>query len=91
VYPPYNFEPAAIADTMVTTGQKEIDLPSVSENEPRRPWLCTEMTRETEDPETLLRPFFKQLSIHAFEDIYSLQAIDLEACRRDLVADLFVD
>lgn len=91
VYPPYNFEPAAIADTMVTRGEKEIDLPSVSENEPRRPWLCTETTRKAEDPETLLRPFFKQLSIHAFEDIYSLQAIDLEACRRDLVADLFVD
>ncbi|KIV80176.1 hypothetical protein PV11_07696 [Exophiala sideris] len=92
VYPPQNFKSAAIADLMaVTKGEKEIELPSVSDDEARRPWLCIDLSRRTENPEALLRPFFRQLSIHAFEDTYSLQAVDFEACRRDLVADLFVD
>lgn len=92
VYPPHDFKSAAIADLItVTKGEKEIELPSISDDEARRPWLCTDISRRTEDPEALLRPFFRQLSIHAFEDTYSLQAVDLEACRKDLVADLFID
>ncbi|KAI1607962.1 Dopey, N-terminal-domain-containing protein [Exophiala viscosa] len=92
VYPPENFKSAAIADLIaLTKGEKEIELPSVSDDEARRPWLCTDMSRRMDNPEALLRPFFRQLSIHAFEDTYSLQAVDLEACRSDLLADLFVD
>ena len=91
VYPPHDFKPTALADRMVTKGSHEAELPTVLENEPRKPWLCTDMTRTAEDPQTLLRPFFRQLSIHAFEDTYSLQVPDLDACRKDLLADLFVD
>jgi hypothetical protein len=39
----------------------------------------------------LLRPFFGQLSILAFESTYSLGVVDREACVDDLIADLFND
>jgi hypothetical protein len=39
----------------------------------------------------VLRPFFDQLSIHAFESTYSLGVPDKEACVDDLLADLFHD
>ncbi|EXJ89369.1 hypothetical protein A1O3_02436 [Capronia epimyces CBS 606.96] len=91
VYPPHDIESVAMADQIVGKGTREIEMPTVSEDEARKPWLCTELTRTTEDPQALLMPFFRQLSIHAFEDTYSLQPVDIEACRKDLVADLFVD
>ncbi|KIX05977.1 uncharacterized protein Z518_03951 [Rhinocladiella mackenziei CBS 650.93] len=91
IHPPSDYQSAAIADRMVSKGAKEVELPSVADHEARKPWLCTELTRSTEDPQALLRPFFRQLSIHAFEDTYSLQGVDLEACRKDLLADLFID
>ncbi|KIW15580.1 hypothetical protein PV08_05628 [Exophiala spinifera] len=91
IHPPQDFKSVAIADSLIPQGGKDIELPSVAEDEARRPWLGTELSRTQEDPTSLLRPFFKQLSIHAFEDTYSLEAIDLDACRADLVADLFTD
>lgn len=91
VYPPPDFESVAIADQIVSKATNEVELPTVPEDETRKPWLCTDLTRTTEDPQALLNPFFRQLSIHAFEDTYSLQPADVEACRKDLVADLFVD
>lgn len=91
VCPPQDFTSAAIADLMVSKGSNEAELPAVPEDEARKPWLCTDLSRTAEDPQKLLRPFFRQLSIHAFEDTYSLQAVNLDACRNDLIADLFVD
>ncbi|KIX93391.1 uncharacterized protein Z520_10810 [Fonsecaea multimorphosa CBS 102226] len=91
VYPPHDFKSTAIADLMVSKGSHETELPTVPDTGARTPWLCTDVTRTCEDPITLLRPFFRQLSIHAFEDTYSLQPPDLAACRKDLLADLFVD
>jgi hypothetical protein len=91
VYPPPHFQSAAMADLLVTKGANDVELPSLTADEARKPWLCTELTRTADDPLALLRPFFRQLSIHAFEDTYSLQVVDLEACRKDVVADLFVD
>lgn len=37
----------------------------------------------------VLRPFFGQLSIWAFESTYSMGSVDLEGCRGSLLADLF--
>lgn len=101
VYPPHDFESSAVADTMALSIRgggggsgappSDVELASVSENEARKPWLCNELSRTVDDVQTLLRPFFRQLSIHAFEDIYSLQEVDVEACRKDLLADIFVD
>ncbi|KAI9803891.1 MAG: hypothetical protein M1825_001771 [Sarcosagium campestre] len=38
---------------------------------------------------TVLRPFFSQLSIHAFESTYAMGAPDCQACADGLLADLF--
>ncbi|KAJ9608190.1 hypothetical protein H2200_007178 [Cladophialophora chaetospira] len=91
VYPPEDFVSTAIADRMMAKGAPEADLPTGSKLVSRKPWLCTDLTRTVKDPQTLLRPFFRQLSIHAFEDTYSLQPPDFDACRADLLADLFMD
>lgn len=91
IYPPHDYKSAAAADLMVSKVNHEADLPTTSRMQMRKPWLCTDLTRSSDDPQSLLRPFFRQLSIHAFEDTYSLQPPDLEACRKDLLADLFVD
>lgn len=37
----------------------------------------------------VLRPFFGQLSIFAFESTYSMGQPDIEVCRNDLLADVF--
>jgi len=37
----------------------------------------------------VLRPFFSQLSIFAFESTYSMNAPDWEACRQSLLKDIF--
>lgn len=104
VYPPPDFESTAVVDTMALSSRAagvgsittsaipaNAELPSASQNEARKPWLCGDLSRSVDDVQTLLRPFFRQLSIHAFEDTYSLQEIDFEACRMDLLADIFVD
>ncbi|KAE9979499.1 hypothetical protein EG328_000826 [Venturia inaequalis] len=38
----------------------------------------------------VLRPFFGQLSIWAFEGVYGMGSVDLKACEGDLLRDLFV-
>ena len=37
---------------------------------------------------TTLQPFFKQLSMYAYENTYSMEAPDIEACRRGLLEEL---
>lgn len=96
VYPPPDFAPTAVADIMASSTNgaapsADAELPSASDHEARKPWLCGDLSRSVDDVQSLLRPFFRQLSIHAFEDTYSLQEIDFEACRRDVLADIFVD
>ena len=58
----------------------------------RRPLLhkgLVKELKETEIKEVVLRPFFRQLSIYAFESNYSMEAPDVRFCLDDLVADLF--
>ena len=60
----------------------------------RRPLLTAELTRGIKPErimDTILRPFFRQLSISTFENTYSMDAPDLKACLDDLIADLFDD
>ena len=94
IYPPVDFVPSSLSDTVARTisGVDEYLLPATSARKLRKPWLCSEASRDipVEDIDArLLQPFFRQLSIHAFEDIYSLGAIDRKACVEDLIADLF--
>lgn len=39
----------------------------------------------------VLRPFFGQLSIWAFEGVYGMGGVDLKACEEGLLRDLFVE
>ncbi|PGH29179.1 hypothetical protein GX50_08065 [[Emmonsia] crescens] len=58
----------------------------------KKAWLNSELSRETAKDEivdTVLRPFFDRLSIHAFESTYSMGIPDLGGCKDDLLADLF--
>lgn len=58
----------------------------------RKPWLSGDQTRvlpQADIRDGLLRPFFGHLSIHVYERTYSLSDPDFEACKDDLLADLF--
>jgi hypothetical protein len=101
IYPPDNWRSSALidevaqsanqADTPMTAHPGHLSEPS---NKLRRPWLCSDATRGVDQNDVLdklLRPFFGQLSIHAFESTYSMGVVDREACVVDLIADLFND
>ncbi|MCJ1384773.1 hypothetical protein MMC17_007891 [Xylographa soralifera] len=69
-------------------------LTNAPQGEKRRPLLTASVTQGVgrEDMmEKVLRPFFRQLSIYAFESTYSMEAPDWKACFDDLMADLFDD
>ncbi|KAL4932619.1 cellular morphogenesis regulator DopA [Aspergillus undulatus] len=99
VYPPERFEPTALADEVShnlgvrwsTSSDPAKDSTDLHRGV-RHPGLTADWIRETAKDEIVdrvLRPFFDQLSIHAFESTYSISSPDLEACRDDLLADLF--
>ena len=63
-------------------------------NESRKPLLTSTLTRgvpKDEILDRLVRPFFRQLSISAFESVYGLLQGDTEACFQEVVGDLFDD
>lgn len=101
IYPPENWRSSALIDEVAQgTNQPEAPMTahpghlSEPSRELKRPWLCSDATRGVHQSDVLgklLRPFFGQLSIHAFESTYSLNVVDREACLDDLVADLFFD
>jgi hypothetical protein len=93
IYPPSDSPTVAAADTVnlrVTDGAIDASS-STDSNGMRKPWLATKMsrTKNAEEIYNLLGAFFNQLSIRAFEDTYSLDAVDMQSCRRDLLEDLF--
>jgi hypothetical protein len=101
IYPPDYWRSSALidevaqsanqAETPMTAHPGHLSEPS---NELRRPWLCSDATRGVDQGDVLdklLRPFFGQLSIHAFESTYRLGHVDREACVDDLIGDLFND
>jgi hypothetical protein len=101
IYPPDNWTSSALIDKVaVSSNQPETPMTahpghlSDPSTELRRPWLCSDTTRgidQSDIPDKLLQPFFRQLSILAFESTYSLGVVDQEACVDDLIADLFND
>jgi hypothetical protein len=101
IYPPNGWRSSALIDEVAqTANQTETPMTAhpghLSEpaKELRRPWLCSDATRGVDQDDVLdklLRPFFGQLSIHAFESTYSLGMVDREACVDDLIADLCND
>ncbi|KAL3471884.1 Dopey, N-terminal-domain-containing protein [Aspergillus californicus] len=99
VYPPERFEPTALADevshNLGVRWSTSSDTPGGSTDlhrGVRYPGLTADWIRESAKDEIVdrvLRPFFDQLSIHAFESTYSVSSPNIDACRDDLLADLF--
>ncbi|KAL4979041.1 protein dopey [Aspergillus desertorum] len=99
IYPPEQFEPTALADEVShnlgvrwSTSSDPAREAANLHHGVRHPGLAADWIRETAKDEIVdrvLRPFFDQLSIHAFESTYNISSPDLEACRDDLLADLF--
>ena len=106
VYRPSNGESIALIDELKEIKDGLLDTSSNSNSYhsnslsntvhtgKRRPLLSASVTRNVKKEklmEMVLRPFFRQLSIHAFESTYSMEEADWKACFEDLVADLFDD
>ncbi|KAL1970161.1 hypothetical protein VTN77DRAFT_6566 [Rasamsonia byssochlamydoides] len=97
IYPPGRWEPVALADEVSQSlGSRDSTSPIQGEQNDtqgvKRPWLFSDRIRETAKDEIVdrvLKPFFDRLSIYAFESTYSMGVPDVEACRDDLLADLF--
>ena len=105
VYRPPHFDPVALVDelseelgstALVSTIQNESAAMQASNALIRRPLLgpggiSDEGTWERKDElvAKVLRPFFSQLSIFAFETTYSMSTPDWEACKMGLLRDLF--
>lgn len=103
VYRPQGWAPMALIDNLV----EELDSGSglghtvptpvssnLAQNGKRRPLLNRETLQGIPVKETLdrvLRPFFRQLSINAFESTYSMEQPDWKACHDELLHDLFDD
>ncbi|SZF02930.1 unnamed protein product [Blumeria hordei] len=107
VYKPLDFEPVAlideISDELGSAVNPEFTPPKLAANQPentkvRRPLLGTGRTvdaacweRKDDLVKNVLRPFFSQLSIYAFEATYSMSLPDWETCRAELLEDIFDD
>lgn len=92
IYPPNHLQSSSYADEiapMLSVGHEHTDAISSAPRKSKRPWLCTDASRGGDMIESILADFFGQLSIRSFEDLYSMDPVDLEACRQDLLADLF--
>lgn len=94
IYPSSTTEVKSYADEIapiLSSTSEQIEIQSDPASRLRKPWLSGDESRNPDDIDALLAGFFGHLSIRAFEDLYSLQALDYEACRQDLLADLFTD
>ena len=100
IYPPNRWESVALADQVsrtlgarVTESASQLHETTNDHDDGfKQTFLTSDTTRETAKDEIvdkLLRPFFDRLSIHAFESTYSMAVPNLEACKDDLLADLF--
>ncbi|KAK1143323.1 Endosome to Golgi transport protein [Aspergillus melleus] len=99
IYPPDRWESTALADEIsqgigvrASPSPRTPTNPDETDNDPKKPGLTADWIRETakdEIIERVLRPWFDQLSIHAFESTYSMGSPSLEVCQDDLLADLF--
>lgn len=92
IYPSATVQPTSFADEIapvLSTNGTHFEPQTPVGSTTRKPWLYGSDAAETQDVNTLLGGFFSQLSIRAFEDLYSLQPLDEEACRNDVLADVF--
>ena len=94
IYPSSTITPSSYAEEIAPvlgSAGGQIEIQADTSSAMRKPWLLGDESRDEKDVDALLAGFFGQLSIRAFEDLYSLQGLDEEACRKDLLADVFDD
>ena len=103
VYRPPGWEPLALVDELVEDLDtraglgNSISTPisgSLAQNGRRRPLLNRNTLSDVHTSEAVdrvLRQFFRQLSISAFESTYSMEVPDWKACYDELLRDLFDD
>jgi dTDP-4-dehydrorhamnose reductase len=104
VYRPANMHSIALIDelsedlglTAHSTTPADSSLAQAASSTTRKPLLGPRgindegsWERKDELVGKVLRPFFSQLSIFAFESTYSMNAPDWQACRQSLLKDLF--
>lgn len=105
VYRPPQFQPIALIDelseelgltALASTTQTEATAMQSATSTRRKPLIGPggisdegNWERKDELVAKVLRPFFSQLSIFAFESTYSMSVPDWEACRMGLLKDLF--
>lgn len=102
VYRPPDWDPVALVDVLAEdldskagiSQSATVPLANATQSGKRKP-LLTYSTVQGVPKEDLisrvLRPFFRQLSINAFESTYSMEVPDWQACYEDLLSDLFDD
>jgi hypothetical protein len=102
VYRGSGFKSVAIVDQLAEELDAKFEVVPYTDNlynlvpqeAKRRPLLISDVTKgvkKEEMMEKILRPFFRQLSIYAFETTYSMNVPEWQACFDELVADLFND
>ena len=102
VYRASNIRPVAMVDELAEELYSTADasyfisssITNSSHKGRRKPLLTSSITKDLptdEMMERVLRPFFRQLSIHNFESTYSMDAPDESACFDELMADIFND
>ena len=101
VYRPSSDAPVALVDDLAealdakSDGAQLYSLPAQdAEGSGRRPLLVSAAAKgvpREELVQKVVHPFFRQLSIYAFESTYGLQPPDWDACFHDLLQDLFDD
>jgi hypothetical protein len=105
VYRPSTYQPVALVDelsdelgaTVTASGFHSSSVVNpVAQGSSRRPLLGpggisddVSLDRRDELVAKVLRPFFGQLSIFAFESTYAMGRVDREACISSLLGDLF--
>ena len=103
VYKPSNWNPVALADRLseqlgrtasTPASYMAIVAPTSMSQGRRKPLLNLIDTKVASRDDLLgkvLKPFFSQLSIYAFESTYGMGESDRDACVKALLADLFDD
>lgn len=102
VYRPTDWDPVALVDVLAEdldskagiSQSATVPLANATHSGKRKPLLTSSMVQGVPKEDLIsrvLRPFFRQLSINAFESTYSMEAPDWQACYEDLLIDLFDD
>lgn len=102
VYRASKIKPVAMVDELAEELDSGADasyftdsaITNISHDAKRKPLLSSSVTRDVpkdELMEKVLRPFFRQLSIHDFESTYSMDGPDWRACFYELMTDIFDD